>query len=75
MPDHPGIDTGFAQAEVILPQGWSMVSPFTAGKITIPVGYLRNGYFGFGPFDLTNLTFQKSSLSRRGKSRYRVLQG
>ncbi len=58
--DHPTIAAGFAEADVTLPAGWKMVSPYGSGKIATPVANLRNGYFGFGPFDLQEMTIQKT---------------
>lgn len=54
--DHPGTEAGFADVEVVLPQGWKMVSPFGSEKIVTQTALLRNAYFGFGPFSLQDLT-------------------
>jgi hypothetical protein len=58
--DHPGIDSGFAEADVYLPAGWQMVSPYGSGKIATPAENLRNGYFAFGPFAIQDLLMGKT---------------
>jgi hypothetical protein len=58
--DHPGIDSGFAEADVYLPTGWQMVSPYGSGKIATPAENLRNGYFAFGPFAIQDLLMGKT---------------
>ena len=60
--DHPSIDAGFAEADVILPAGWTMVSPYGSGKISTPVANLRNGYFSFGPFSIQEMAIGKTPL-------------
>jgi hypothetical protein len=57
--DHPGMEVGLTEAEVSLPQGWRMVSPFGSGKISTATANLRNSYIGFGPFEVQDLTFDK----------------
>ncbi len=60
--DDQGMESGFADAEVLLPQGWAMISPFGSEKIVTPVAGLRNAYFGFGPFAVQDLTLDGTPL-------------
>ncbi len=57
----PSVDAGFAQVDVHLPPGWSMVSPWGSKQINTPAAGLRNGYFGFGPFRTSDLQFGQTA--------------
>jgi len=88
---YPGTEAGFAEAEVLLPQGWKMVSPFGSEKIVTQTSLLRNAYIGFGPFILQDLTIvntpfllgvyeglpaeKRSSLSQHIPTLFQTIQG
>ena len=53
---------GQAELQFLLPDGWTLISPWGSGGIDAPVAHIRNVYFGLGPMAVTTTQVDHSAL-------------
>lgn len=53
---------GQARLEFLLPEGWTLISPWGSGGLEMPVAHMRNTYFGVGPMSVTTEEVENSTL-------------
>lgn len=53
---------GQARLQFLLPEEWTLISPWGSGEIEMPVAYLRNTYFGTGPMSVATAQVGDSTL-------------